>query len=229
MASYIMRIVGESVQSSSERSFIGGHPVIPLEYGLPACQLCDSPLTFFYQIAFPIGHAWHGKSMAVFACTCCVDEDHYIPRMLDVPLPGAVIPEDFIRDCQNNFRIIVFPTGDGVMRSGYEPKVKYKTIELLPSDDDTNGNKVGGHPNWLLEDESPAMLENGTPMVFIMQLLEGFTFETLPSAQPQAKLNLRGDVHYPDSEYYELFISNQVYFFGTVSGEPVAYVLTQID
>jgi hypothetical protein len=224
-----MQIVDESVQESSEQSFIGGHPVIPPEYGLPTCELCDSQLTFFFQIAFPVGHAWAGRSMAVFACTCCVDEDYYIPQMLDGQLSGAIIPLDFIRDYQNNFRIVVFLTQDGVIRLDYEPKVKYKKIQLLPADDDSYDNKVGGNPNWILEDESPAKLENGTPMVFIMQLLEGLTFETLPTAQPQAKLNLNGDVHYPNSDYYELFIANQVYVFGTVSDEPEVYVLTQID
>ncbi|GMK38550.1 hypothetical protein PCCS19_16040 [Paenibacillus sp. CCS19] len=230
MVCHVMRIVDESVQNNSERSFVGGHPVIPQEHDLPTCRLCDAQLTFFFQIAFPTGHAWAEKSMAVFACTCCVNEDHYIPQMLEGQLSGAIIPHNFIRDYQNNFRIIVFPTQDGVMRTDYVPLVKYKTIQLLDTEDeDVSENKVGGNPNRLLEDESPAKLENSTPMVFIMQLLEGLTFETMPSAQPQAKLNLFGEVHYPNSDCYELFIANQVYFFGTASGESEVYILTQID
>ncbi len=50
-------------------SFIGGKPCLPSSVSLPVCKICGEPLTFFFQVAFPEGHIWAGKSLAFFFCS----------------------------------------------------------------------------------------------------------------------------------------------------------------
>lgn len=223
---------GESTQGQSEGdlSFIGGHPRIPETMDIPVCRLCGAELTFFFQIAFPQDHAWADLSMALFACTSCAHEEHLIPEMLEGPLPGVDIPEDFLESYQKNFRVLVFKTEEGRFREDYEEKVAFKRWNLVSSPKvNARDHKIGGKPNWLLEDEAPATYNQTVPMVFLMQILEGFTFDKLPDAPPQMTLGLTGEPEPSDTPYYELFLSNNVYFFGTKGGnERLVYIITQI-
>lgn len=68
------------------------------------------------------------------------------------------------------------------------------------------------------------------PMFFIMQLLEECKFEIVLGAQGQMKMNFYTGIPEPSADkYYELFLGNNIYFFGTQDKEnPLVYVVTQI-
>jgi hypothetical protein len=101
---------------SDQLSFIGGKPRLPSEKKIPACQLCSSPQTFFFQIAMCDGAMWEDNTLGVFQSTKCADENHLIPEMLgSEPLSGADIPEGFLIQYQRNFSFVVFPTCEGTM------------------------------------------------------------------------------------------------------------------
>ena len=68
MKSWKLEITGNCVQTTEGDSFIGGKPKLPPNVDIPKCGLCGKELTFMLQVAFPQGHPWAGKSMAVFYC-----------------------------------------------------------------------------------------------------------------------------------------------------------------
>ncbi|MFK9094438.1 hypothetical protein [Bacillus salipaludis] len=230
-SSYILKMdPSNQQQNESDRSFIGGHPCVPASMEIPVCQLCGAKQTFFFQAAFPESHIWHDLSMAVFACTSCAHEEYLIPEMLQDTLPGADIPKGFLESYQRNFKIIMFETKEGKLRKDYKEKVQFKRWNLTPvSENAISENKIGGQPNWLLEDESPASYNSTVPMFFLMQLMEDFTFDIVPDAHPQIIISLRGNPEPSKHRYYELFLANQLYFFGTNNrSEPLVYILTQV-
>jgi len=116
------------------------------------------------------------------------------------------------------------------MRKDYQEKVQFKRWNLTPvSENAISENKIGGQPNWLLEDESPASYNSTVPMFFLMQLMEDFKFDIVPDAHPQIIISLRGKPEPSEHRYYELFLANQLYFFGTNNrSEPLVYILTQV-
>lgn len=218
-----------SGQTGVFRSFVGGRPALPPDVALPACDLCGARQTFFFQVAFPAGHSWAGRSVALFACTRCADDAHVIPPMLDGPLAGADIPNGFLDAAQVNYRTVVFPTADGRVREEYTPAVAFRTITLRSAPPDVPANKVGGDPTWLLEDEAPASYAGRAGMTFLLQLLPDTHFDIEPGAPPQAVIGLNGQPTVTGKPYYELFVGNAVYLFGTARpADPRVYVLTQV-
>jgi hypothetical protein len=195
---------------------------------IPTCALCGSEQTFFLQVAFPGDHEWGGLSLAVFACTSCTDEERLIPEMLPGPLCGVDIPKGFLTSYQRNFCFLVFSTY-ATLRRGHVEKVRFKTLVLEPSDDPTvDGHKIGGAPNWALEDEAPGT--SRTPMVFLLQLQQGYEFETVEGAPRQMELDLDGKPKPAARAHYHLFLGNALYLFGTGDlQEPLVYAVTQVD
>ncbi|MDN4523990.1 hypothetical protein [Fictibacillus fluitans] len=226
--SYLL-IKDSGQQEESDLTFIGGLPRIPESEPLPTCELCGEKLTFFFQVSFPEGHSWEGRTMAVFGCTMCAHEDYLIPEMLQDTLKGIDIPQGFLESYQKNFRIILFETEKGELRNEYEEKIKFVKWRLSPAADPyENHEKIGGSPNWLLDDESPGSYNSEVSMIFLMQLPEDMKFETVENAPPQMVISLEGNQAPSSHSYYELFLANHIYFFGTKSREPLVYVLTQI-
>jgi hypothetical protein len=227
-------IIGESSdqtrQVASDDNFIGGVPKLPAAEPLPSCKLCNAEQTFFFQIRLPGDHPWDGFSLAVFACTSCADEDHLIPEMLSGTLRGIEIPTGFLEDYQSNFRFLAIPW-DGSPRETYVEKVRFKRLELRPSQDPpASANYVGDTPTWVLGDESPGRYAGKTAMVFLLQLRQGLEFQTLQSAPPQVVLGLSGEPEASTESYYQLFLGNALYVFGTVGlAKPLVYAVTQVD
>ncbi|ARU60930.1 hypothetical protein CBW65_07420 [Tumebacillus avium] len=221
---------GEETQVEIHTSFIGGIPHIPSDYELPICHLCGEQQTFYFQVAFPDSHLWAGRTMALFSCTSCAHKDYLIPEMLSGELTGADIPAGFLETYQKNFRILIYKTSSGTKRDDYKEKIKYKKINLVENADQyIDANKIGGCPNWILDDEAPATYNKDLDMFFLMQILEGATFEIVPGAPSQIVLGLSGEPEASNSGYYELFLGNNVYFFGTESKENKSvYIITQI-
>ena len=230
MVCYILELDKQIVrQDEACSSFIGGMPKLPEELQIPVCGLCGAQQTFFFQVAFPLGHCWQGLSLAVFACTMCVEADFLIPRMLQGPLHNADIPQGFLDSYQVNFRLLVFDTSVARIRSEYAEKVAFKRWLLVPTRKPrSQNNKIGCEPNWLLEDESPGTYASRVPMFFLMQLVQDFRFDTVPGASPQAQLYPVPGV--PTRPYYKLFNGNALYFFGTQERDkPLVYLITQTD
>jgi hypothetical protein len=223
-------IANAGLQKEGHTSFIGGKPLLPQGVSVPECKLCGAKQSFFFQVAFPDAHAWSGLTMSVFSCTSCADEDHLIPRMLNVPLHDADIPESFLTEYQDNFRFLVFESKLGKIKHDYAEKVKFKPLHLrLVDDPRAGGNKVGGMPNWILEDEAPRSYAAKYEMYFIMQLEAGSLFDILESAPSQMEIGLRGSPEPSPSRSYQLFNGNQIFMFGVRDHKnPLVYVLTQI-
>ncbi|MDM5199850.1 hypothetical protein QUF79_17705 [Fictibacillus enclensis] len=216
-------------QEEGDLTFIGGFPRMPASEPLPTCELCGEKLTFFFQVSFPEKHSWEGRTMAVFACTKCAHEDFLIPEMLQDTLKGIDIPQGFLESYQKNFRILLFETENGELRNDYDQIIKFVRWRQSPAENpDEIHAKIGGSPDWLLDNETPATYKTKVPMIFLMQLPQDMKFETVENAPPQTILNLEGKPASSRHSYYELFLANQIYFFGTKDMEPLVYILTQI-
>lgn len=215
-------------QQEADTSFLGGQPRLPAETDIPNCGLCGAQQTFFFQAAFPSEYAWAGLSLAVFACTSCAHQGYFIPAMLKGPLYGADIPEGFLPSYQMNFRLLVFETTAACVRREYVEKVRFKRWELKPTSNPRSpGNKIGGDPNWILDDESPATYRSSVPMTFLLQIKRGVRFDILEGAPQQAEVHFF-DLELPPKPYYNLFVSNAIYFFGTQDpSERLVYAITQ--
>jgi hypothetical protein len=181
-------------------------------------------------VAFPKANPWAGFSLAVFSCTACADREHLIPEILKGPLRGADIPERFLETYQTNFRFLVFETASARMRSDYRPKIRFMPLFLNPSSDSNiAGDKIGGNPNWLSEDESPKTYAGRTPMFFLLQLQNEYRFHLLEGAPPQIELALDRTPQPSPLNYYQLFIGNALFLFGTADRQnPLVYAITQV-
>lgn len=118
-------------QNVSFDSFTGGYPKLPKELEIPTCQLCGKEQAFHFQLAFPEDHSWSGRSLALFSCISCSRENRLIPEMLKLGLKGAHIPKGFLDRYQKNFRVLVFPTEEGTIRTDYTPKLVWKPIQFV--------------------------------------------------------------------------------------------------
>ena len=217
-----------AVQSADDRSFIGGRPRIPRGIPLPDCARCGERLTFFWQLAFPPGHAWQGRQLALFACTTSYHDADVIPEMLEGELRGADVPPAMIDRYQTNFRLIVSPVDDGALRDDYEPRVAFRRWRLVPSSDPAEPrSKVGGEPAWILDDESPRTFDGTIDALFLLQLEEELRYDRLPAAPPQMIPTLFDGVQPSHEPSYTLFAGNGLYFFGSATGRPLVYVLPQ--
>ena len=226
--SYALNFASTATQRGNEQCFVGGAPRLPEGVAWPTCALCRAPLTFFFQLAFPNDHAWAGRSLALFSCTSCAEDDHLIPEMLQSKLAGADIPAGFLDRYQTNFRILVFDTERaGVPNLTSEPVLAFRPI-MLAKAAGSKATRLGGAPLWLLEDESPARYGAEHPMDFLFQLSEGLTFEMANGARPQIEIGLSGLPQPSPEPFYRLFISNRIFAFGARDASNSVYVITQI-
>lgn len=218
-----------ALPQGDQRSFVGGTPQLPNEVGIPECKLCNQSMTFLFQIAFPTGSVWEGKTMAFFFCTRCVEKDFLIPEMLNGQLKDADIPARFLIEYQRNFSFIVFETENARPVEGYDELVVFSEINMLAGSRIGDFGKLGGTPEWVLGDEAPATYESSHEMAFLFQLAPDFEFTKTDGAPPQVRLNLFRKPSPSPFDYYELFLGNTVYAYATKTGQPLLYVVTQVD
>lgn len=229
---YILQLADDvTIQSELDDSFIGGRPKLPINEDIPLCQLCGAKQSFFFQVAIPSGELWGGLSVALFACTSCEDRDHMIPQLLPGPLRDVTIPDGFLEKYQINFRILVFDTAKSIVNRSYEERVRFQRLNLVPTpSSDLDLNKLGGTPNWILDDETPGKYGGSIPMFFLLQLMENFEFDILQHAPRQVVVGLDGLQHKSKHTHYELFVGNKLFFFGTSSTTcRFVYILPQSD
>lgn len=219
----------QASQSPNEDSFIGGVPKLPKGESTPRCKLCGAEECFFFHIGLPKWNTWDRRSLAVFACTSCAHENQLIPQMLPVPLNNADIPKGFLESYQTNFRFLVFETVAAVLHENYQEKVKFKPLRLEKDrNPDIDESKSGGNPNWQLDNESPKTNGGKTSMFFLLQLLQGFQFEINEVATRQIELGLDGAAQPSPLSYYQLFIGNKIFLFGTEDrAMPLVYAISQ--
>jgi hypothetical protein len=160
-----------------------------------------------------------------------MDDRHVIPRMLEGELFGADIPAGFLDEYQVNFRAIVCPAEGAVARLDYgRERVRYKKLRAIPvKATEACESRLGGLPAWLLGDETPRSYAGRGEMSFLMQFAAQQRFEISPEAPPQIELGLDGKPRPSRDPWYELFLGNQLYAFGTPKEDPKVYLLTQRD
>lgn len=230
-------VLTKTVQDNST-SFIGGMPFIPRQEPLPVCRICGEPLTFFFQIAFPEGHMWAGKSLAFFYCTCGRhkhdDKQQFPPAihtgtkndLFDIP-DGEIDPETY----QTLFRVVFFHTADGVLREEYKEKVAYQRIDWVSGrkKDRKTPIIIAGDAIWSAQygKERPALYE-GKKMELILQVAEKFNFEKLEDAPPEMENTYQKDNPFKprvENDYTFFFSFNRVHLWGTVEPEHPSFWL----
>lgn len=209
-----------------QRSYVGGKPSLPSRTTLLFCRLCGQNQTFMFQVAFPSGTNWSGKTLACFACMRCADERFLIPEMLDDHLQGCDIPAGFLTSYARNFAFLVFPTNEAKIVEDYDEQVAFFALELQgPS---AEFGRIGDTPTWISHDESPATYNSTVPMVFLMELVPGVQFTKVERAPPQTELDILGRPSPSPLDCYRLFLRNAIYLFGTSVGDPLVYAVTQV-
>jgi len=148
--------------------------------------------------------------------------------MLGSKLLGADIPGGFLARYQRNFAFIIFPTDRGQIVSGYDESILFSEIELEEGDAIGSFGKLGGTPDWVLENESPATYGGSHQMKFLLEVSPNFQFKMTANADPQIELGIMGDPEPSPLDYYQLFIGNALYLFGTNSGDQAVYAITQV-
>ncbi len=230
-ARYPIKRTANVSQLETDTTFCGGIPKLPTSLALPKCKLCGSDLTFYFQIKFPIAHRWEGSSCAVFACTECVDEDHFIPPMITGQLKGGVIPDGFLKSYQVNFAVHVFSDKDAILRRDYiKLDIKFERWNIdTPDVNSAVQSFINGVPSWLQEDETPSLYDDSIGLCFLMQIEENFQFPIEAGAPHQMTLGLDRKPRRSKNDFYKLFIGNQIYFFGTLNNESdrAVYIITQ--
>lgn len=217
-----------NASQGSQQSYIGGKPSVPAGTKLPDCKLCGQAQTFMFQVAFPSGTDWVGKTLSCFACMKCVDERFLIPEMLDNHSRGCDIPDGFLTTYDKNFAFLVFSTSDAIMIEDYEEEVAFFALETVSESTHGDFGKIGGIPDWVLEDESPATYASTTPMVFLLELMPCIQFIKVEGARPQMELDIFGNPSPSPLGYYQLFLGNTTYLFGTMGNDSLVYAITQV-
>lgn len=221
MKSWKLEPLSGRQQTKEDESFIGGKPKLPPDMPLPVCRLCGKEMAFFFQVAFPQGHKWEGRSMAVFYC---VEEWHHqycIPELPHSPsLDKADVTADFLAQYQRNFQTLVFDTGKAVPVDGYREKIAFQSLAIT-QEDKTDGRwdmVMGGRPVWIMgRREKPASVAGDRKPVLLLQVREDFKFPILPHAPREA------DPFFPTKvspfSWYSLFARDRIYFWGGQSQE----------
>ena len=207
-------------------SHIGGPPIFTEQVGLPECRLCTSAQTFFLYLDFPENHPWFGNGLSIYHCVdCCFDDDHFIPKILETgPLPGISVPEDYLRDYQENFSFMLIPKGAlRVQPSGHGRIMKQALVGTRSARSALVSFKT---PRWEMEDESPSDY-NGLPLLFLFDLAP-HRYLRVDDAPPQVRWDPWECRPKPSLKaYYELFLSNHLYFFGLEEPSSDIYCIVQ--
>lgn len=221
MVTYQIVLSEAQLQTQSTLSHAGGHPVLPPQLGLPHCGLCDTPMTFFFQLQFPATHPWHPWVMAFFQCTHCWSDDYCVPKAFYGK--DVVVPEGHLDAYQKNFRVVVFEATEPVeIRLDHEAILQYQPLTLEKSKRKSRTPRIGGEPNWFIQDETPASYM-GQPFTFLMQTGEDWTFRSVPDAPRQKTM-----MGYRREGHYMIFSGLPLYFYGcVVEDRPKVYVFNQ--
>ena len=223
-----LEVTDNCVQTEEYDSFIGGKPKLPPDIEIPKCDLCGKELFFMFQVAFPEGHEWEGKSMAVFYCIETWHDSYCIPQLSD---DMKNISQQFLEEYERNFRILVFDTSCGKIVDTYKEKVSFQPLKPV-LEDKTKAQwdfVIGGRPIWIMGmSEKPDTIADVKKPKLLLQVREDFQFNTLPDSPRQA------NPFSPDKlsrfPWYELFASDRIYFWGVQKeGKQLVYTSVQSE
>ena len=221
----------DDVQNGSEKSYVGGLPMLPRELELPIFEKTKKAMTFFFQIEMPEDHQWAGHIISVFSATDYVDDDSFIPKLPD-PLAGANLTSEFFQDYEEFFRIFVFPSNVAAKRDEYQKKIAFRRLSF--SDSMPIGmirfGQISQTPEWILDDETPRSFNGeASAITFLFQSDVDYEFDKLNIAPSQKVMDYSGSggLIDSDSDKYVLFTSNELYFFGVATPERRVYVVPQ--
>ena len=216
MKSWKLEPLSDRRQTEEEDTFLGGKPKLPPDVSLPSCRLCGKELAFFFQVAFPQGHKWEGKSMAVFYCVEEWHDRYCIPELPDGPSLNKVdVTADFLNQYQRNFRVLVFDTAKAVLVEGYQEKVAFRSMAITQEDKTDSGwdMVIEGRPVWIMgQAERPASVAGDKKPVLLLQVREDFKFPILPDAPREAAPFFPTKVS--PFLWYSLFARDRIYFWG---------------
>ena len=223
-------IIENIEQCSAHDSFIGGIPKLPAGTTVPVCTLCSHEMTFMFQIAFPEGHFWTGKTLALFYCLDCFGHQFCIPeRPPGSSLLGVEIPEGFLDHYQRNFKTIIFNTADGVELNSYHERVAFRNIKFVSEEKNRRDAEftLGGRPIWIMrKNETPGTYASTRKLKLLFQIKEGFRFPKRDDARPQANDFMPNKLS--PFAWYDLFVGNRIYFWGTLDKDtPAVYISVQ--
>jgi hypothetical protein len=211
-------------QSFESVSHIGGYPNVPVGIDLPKCQLCDSRMTFFFQLKLPKKHQWQDRIIALFSCTSCSSKNIIIP----VSPNFQKIPDFFLDQYEKNFKIFVIePAEELMIRKDYTPILRYEKLNLERPKGKYYSAKLGGKPNWRISDDFPRDYM-GSSFTFLLQMSD-WEFEKYDNAPKQVEHPwFTFSTGFREDGKYSLFSGVPLYFFGTLDLEqPKVYVLNQ--
>lgn len=210
-------------------SYIGGNPIVPLGFAHPKSK-SNIELTFFFTIQFPTTHKFSGYTLSFFSATDEFDEYLTIPKILNSVLRGAVIPNGFLRDYQELFKVYLFKNETAEKLEIKTPGIKKQHLAFSTNEEGDMFGWAGCSPKWLLDDETPSTYE-GRGINFIFQVRNDQAFEILDAAPPQKEMNIFGGTKDRKNRDYVFFNQNESYFFGQPSKEADnnVYIITQCD
>jgi hypothetical protein len=193
MKSYVLDSIEDVVQTPDDRSFKGGIPQLPNHMALPTCTLCSGAMTFFFQIRFPPGHAWHGFDLALFHRTTCFDQSYGQPVIEFTDFSHTEIVPGYPEKAQTNFRILVFSSGEPTMlRQDYPATLRFERLEFREINARTKNRdqaKVGGLPGWEFDQPGVTKISKlsyqGSRLDFLLQTGRDWPFPPLPGVPPQ--------------------------------------------
>lgn len=210
-------------------SWIGGQPFLPTGFNHPTNSK-NSPLTFFFTLAFPKHHQLTGLSLSFFFETQEFNEDLVIPEMLPAHNKKPAVSEHFLKEYQKNFKSFLFPTSAGVIQKDGETQINKQYLTFSDIKEASSFGYAGKNPNWRLEEETPGKCGNIDP-VFALQVFGEQTFPIADSATGQTEMDIFGGSKKRKQRDYYFFNKNESYFFAYPSLPITActYIITQCD
>ena len=219
-------------QETGHFSYIGGKPMLPENLKGPIFAKDDVPMTFFFQICFPKEHVWFDKIVSVFSTTTYCDAETYIPK-LPPSLANHILEDAFFENYETFFRFFVFDKSEVCLNEYYQEKLVYRKLRFTEKGDsnDIVFGQINSSPIWLLENEGPKSYEGSEDKInFLFQTNCDYQYLKIAGAPNQTVEDYTTDNGMVESETdeYQLFASNELYFFGIErSLSPQIYVVPQ--
>ncbi|MEZ0369768.1 MAG: hypothetical protein ACAI44_11845 [Candidatus Sericytochromatia bacterium] len=197
---------------------LGGSPLLPADQPWPACEHCQTPMTFFLQ--FPVQAEWKtklkpGSQLSLFMCL-----KHSDPLMppLQPKLKGE-LPQRFwelkASDREySQFLLQLTPPEQALVAQSARPGLVPRSLRFEPHAEALQPGgrtklgealfKIGGTPSWFQDPEKYTCC-CGAAMDFLFQIPKDMEFPKQSEAPVQE--NTFSDDH------YLFFLGNEVYVF----------------
>jgi hypothetical protein len=216
-----MDSITDVVQTPDDRSYKGGIPHLSNHTALPICMYCNSTMTFFFQVRFPIGHVWYGFDLAFFHCTTCFEQSYGQPVIEFTDYSYTDIKLGYTERAQTNFRVLVFSSDEPTMlREDCPATLRFERLEFQEIDSRTKNRdqaKVGGLPGWEFDQPYVTKISKlsyqGGKLDFLLQTGRDWPFPPLPGVPPQQPWPAEPPWL---GRRYLIFLGGQMYLIGHI-------------